>query len=241
MFDRLREHLSREFAPHVFFFRDDDADRDVPELRRLLDLFGTREAPLSLAVIPGTLTPEGASLLRAAASRMPLELHQHGWMHLNHEPSGRKCEFGPSREYTQQRDDIEQGAVRLKDLLNGFVSPVFTPPWNRCTASTCSALADLGFALLSRDRSPASDTAAIPEIPIAVDIFHWKQGPRLKSPAEIEDEIIAAANATGPTGILLHHKVMSGEAFELIEQLVDALRAHPFVRLYTCKGAHETR
>lgn len=241
MFDRLREHLSREFAPHVFFFRDDDADRDVPELRRLLDVFGAREVPLSLAVIPGTLTADGAGLLRASASRMPLELHQHGWMHVNHEPSGRKCEFGPSREYDQQRNDIEQGAARLKDLLNGFVSPVFTPPWNRCTVSTCRALADLGFALLSRDRSPAIDAVAIPEIPIAVDIFHWKQGPRLKSAVEIEDEIIAAASATEPTGILLHHKVMNSEAFEMIEQLVDALRAHPFVRLQTCKGAHENR
>lgn len=240
MFERLREHLSREFAPRVFFFRDDDADRELPELRRLLELFGKREVPLSLAVIPGTLTPDGASLLRASAVSMRLELHQHGWMHVNHEAEGRKCEFGPSRGYEQQRADIASGAMRLKDQLNGYTSPVFTPPWNRCTVDTCRALADLGFAVLSRDASPAIDSSRIPEIPVAVDIFRWKQGPQLKTAAEVEVEIIEA-QPCGPVGILLHHKVMSAEAFEVIEQLVDTLRAHPFVRLETCKGAYETR
>ena len=37
-------------------------------------------------------------------------VHQHGFAHENHEPQGRKCEFGPSRSRVAQRRDIAAGA-----------------------------------------------------------------------------------------------------------------------------------
>jgi hypothetical protein len=43
-----------------------------------------------------------------------IELDQHGWQHTNHETTGRKCEFGPSRSYEQQYADIAQGKALLE-------------------------------------------------------------------------------------------------------------------------------
>lgn len=224
MFEALRERLERAPRPPAIFFRDDDADRDLPELRNLLDLFGSRRLALSLAVIPGTLTPQGASLLRAAAAEPWLELHQHGWMHINHEPAGRRCEFGPTRRFADQLLDIARGRERLGDLLGAPGAPVFTPPWNRCTADTSRALEELGFLALSKDLSPA--IGSIQEISVAVDIFTWKSGPQLKSPDTIAAELSRRLETDEPAGILLHHKVMTSEAFTLVEQLVDTLRPH---------------
>lgn len=213
------------------FFRDDDADRDLPELRRLLDLFGSSGTPLSLAVIPGSLDEGGARLLRDPQPW--LEVHQHGWMHTNHETVGRKCEFGPSRAFAQQCEDIENGRKRLRDRLGDLCAPVFTPPWNRCTADTARALQSLGFEILSKDQTP---NLGIREMSIAVDIFTWKNGPELKPLQRIVDEVAARCQVSdAPLGILLHHKVMSREAFSTVSTLLSGLR--PVAEFQTLEAA----
>lgn len=217
MFDALRG------LPLGLFFRDDDADDDLPELRQLLDTFGNRDVPISLAVIPGTLTKPGAQALRAAAGDW-LELHQHGWMHTNHEQTGRKCEFGVSRDVEAQRADIAQGQARLAEMLDVPTAPVFTPPWNRCTVTTATVLRELGFRALSRERAGGPLGGTLPEVSIAVDLFTWKEGAALKSPQILGTEILRWAAEAAPVGILLHHKVMNQEAFALVEQLLDAVR-----------------
>lgn len=222
MFERLTDSLAGS-SPTVFF-RDDDADTDLPELRTLLDTFHSRGVPLSLAVIPGTLQESGVQLLCAAAARQPLELHQHGWIHRNHELEGRKSEFGPSRSYAQQFDDIARGSARLKDAFGERFAPIFTPPWNRCTSDTRKALVSLNFRALSTtlsDRGIGSH-AALAEMPVSVDIFHWRDAFRLKTEDEITSEFINLSKKY-PLGVLLHHKVMSKEAWQLLEQLLDAL------------------
>ena len=97
-------------------------------------------------------------------------LHQHGLAHANHEREGRKCEFGPSRGLEAQRRDIEAGRARLTDLLGDRVDPIFTPPWNRCTTDTGTALAELGFRVLSREsRAEPLGVPGLFELPIHID------------------------------------------------------------------------
>ncbi len=235
MFKTLGEQLERESRRPDIFFRDDDADRDIPELRRLLDVFGSKRTPISLAVIPGTLSPDGARLLRDLAEAPWVELHQHGWMHTNHEPEGRKCEFGPSRGLAQQRLDIMRGRERLLDQLGDRCVPIFTPPWNRCTSETCRALVELGFTALSKDQSPCPAAVDIPEASIAVDIFTWKRGPQLKSAEGIGAELLKRFRRSEPVGILLHHKVMAGQAFALVESLLATLA--PVARFHSLEAA----
>lgn len=220
---------------HVFF-RDDDADDDIPNFHRLLDIFHERHAPINLEVIPGTLTSRGAdSLLRRWNQAGGLiELNQHGWIHANHETEGRKHEFGPSRNYEQQFLDIQRGRDVLNDVFGSAWRPVFTPPWNRCTRDTLRVLDELGFAVLSRDTSELSTTGyGFREISITLDIFSWKNGATLKASTNINECLTSQVRAGGLIGILLHHKVMTPEAFGTVDRLLETLTRSEAIRIHT--------
>jgi hypothetical protein len=147
--DPVRQALDE--GPCTVFFRDDDAGWGDERLSALLDLFDRRGLPVDLAVIPAELRPTLTAELTVRAPAGAVHLHQHGVAHVNHEPAGRKCEFGPARSYAAQAADITRGAAILADAFGDLVAPVFTPPWNRCSAVTADVLADAGFAVLSRD------------------------------------------------------------------------------------------
>src|SRR5688572_9160680 len=148
--DPVTEALDAAPAAVEVFFRDDDAGWSDDRLRVLLDRFTAHGLPLDLAVIPKALRASLTRELRARAGDR-LALHQHGLAHANHEPEGRKFEFGPSRSRDTQRADIEAGRELLLERLGELVQPIFTPPWSRCTAVTGECLAELGFTVLSRE------------------------------------------------------------------------------------------
>ncbi len=232
MTDECWESLKRTLAAAdgrriPVFFRDDDAAEDRPALRRLLALFEARRVPLNLEVIPDRLTADGARLLREAAMRHPtlVGLNQHGWRHENHEPTGRKCEFGPSRDYEEQLGDIRAGRERLEALLGESFFPVFTPPWNRCTEATHRALLALGFHAISdlgTARGPAV-SSGLARIPATLDLIDWKVTRDLRPVDELLGELNRQLCAGGTIGVLLHHQVMSDAAFDFTARLLDEL------------------
>ncbi len=151
----------------------------------------------------------------------PIGLHQHGFAHLNHEPSGRRFEFGPSRPRAAQRHDIAAGAQRLEQLLGDRTDPIFTPPWNRCTADTGRCLVELGFAALSREhKAEPLNLAALAEVPVHVD---WCKPDR-------ESRLAAAIRAGGPTGVMFHHAEMDAAERARVAELLALVADHPSVR-----------
>ena len=103
--DPLRSVLDASDEQVRFFFRDDDAGWDDDALEALLDVFEPHGMPLDVAAIPAAVTPRTVELLtaRRSAGRNDVGVHQHGYAHVNHEPEGRKCEFGVSRSAAEQR------------------------------------------------------------------------------------------------------------------------------------------
>jgi peptidoglycan/xylan/chitin deacetylase (PgdA/CDA1 family) len=210
------------------FFRDDDAGWGDVRLMDLLDRFAASRVPVDLAVIPLELDSGLAGELLA---RPRVGLHQHGLAHSNHEREGRKCEFGPARDAAAQRRDIEAGRARLADLLGTRVDPIFTPPWNRCTADTGRCLAALGFEVLSREaRAAPLDVPGLVELPVSIDWFAHRHGERLR-PAELGRRIADAVRGGGPVGVMLHHAVMDeadlGRVGELLSLVAGHRRARP--------------
>jgi peptidoglycan/xylan/chitin deacetylase (PgdA/CDA1 family) len=225
----LRARLDRAQAPVEFFFRDDDAGWEDRRLAMLLDVFERHGLPLDVAIIPRELTPRLAEAL--AVRREPwngrLGLHQHGLAHVNHEPSGRKCEFGAARERAAQRDDIARGRELLAARLPGMTQPVFTPPWNRCTRTTAEVLRELGFRILSRHASEAAfGIAALDEVPASVDWSYAKRGGSRLSLTELGDLAAAEAGRGGPVGVSLHHAVMDEGELSLLDELCELLAGH---------------
>lgn len=209
------------------FFRDDDGGWRDDRLFLLLDLFDRYSVPVDLAVIPAELTKDLACKLRRRAEKAPklLAFHQHGWTHLNHEGDGRKCEFGPSRPKDKQYIDLVSGKMKLEELLD-CPAEIFTPPWNRCTEVTAECLTELGFHVVSRDRTAAPPNfPGLVEMPVHVDWFAKRKGARL-SFQQLGQQIAEALVERRRVGIMLHHGVMDETELVRLAQLLALLSAH---------------
>ena len=213
-------------GPVSFFFRDDDAGAADERLYRLVDLFAMYRAPLDLAVIPDALEARLAKDLVEQQLNAPerLGLHQHGFRHANHEPAGRKAEFGASRTPESQLADIATGRQRLELLLGTHFDPFFTPPWNRCCQATADVLVRLGFTALSRDLGAEPlDLQGLVEVSVSVD---WTKSAVSGGPSKLAASIAKAIRAGNEVGVMLHHATMSEEQMQTLEQLLDLVVRH---------------
>lgn len=243
---KLRPHLERfqdKEKITKIFFRDDDVDIEEDTLTHLLDLFLSRGVPINLEIIPKNLTDSAIKLLyqykRSCGSI--LELNQHGWQHLNHERVGKKCEFGISRGFDEQLEDISRGKSMLEETFDQAFYPVFTPPWNRCTVDTFRVLDQLGFRALSKDTGKQSVKGySFREISTTLDIFKWKGGAALKPPDEILEDLISQIGVLPAIGILLHHKIMDTDGFSFLGAMIDELNQYPIVQFKTFQCLLET-
>ena len=228
--DPLRRALDAAPQPVSFFFRDDDVGWCDDRLFDLLHLFARHSLPVDLAIIPEALTRCLANELGTRVRVMPIEVHQHGLAHVNHEPAGRKGEFGPARPRSIQRRDIDQGRRRLQELLGSIVRPIFTPPWNRCTAVTGRCLVDLGFRVLSRDASAeALNVPGLFELPTRVDWFARRKAKRL-SRGELGRRLATEVEAGDGIGIMFHHALMDAEEQRDADELLGVLAGHTRAR-----------
>lgn len=235
----LRQFLdAKEAQGQTFnlFLRDDDVDADDDTLKHLLDVALAKGVPMNLEIIPGRLTSAGTTVLKNAlrADHALLSLDQHGWMHSNHEEQGRNCEFGPSRSFTQQLNDIAQGKAILEAAFEDDFYPAFTPPWNRCTTDTYRALDELGFQVFSKDHGKNRlREYRFTEISTTLDLYTWKTGARMKPAHAIVQVLLSQMDSLPMVGLLLHHKVMDREAFLFFEQLLVELTRYPMIRFHT--------
>ena len=230
--DQFQKILSEQKNVDIFF-RDDDVDNDDINLRRLLTIFSSRKIPLIAGVIPKLLTADCRKLLSEFSDYT--ELVQHGWQHKNHEIIERKCEFGGSRNFAEQLSDLAAGQKIMNEAFGESWFPAFIPPWNRCTEITHRALAELGFRVLSKLRGsqPPVTGFQFQEISVTLDIFRWQKGATLRSSDELYEELARQISEGNPIGIMLHHQVMTDEAFTFIEQLLEELKKAPGVRFQT--------
>jgi hypothetical protein len=190
----------------------------------LVEVFVTCRAPIALAAIPTAVSARLAAVLRThlAAAAPMVSVHQHGFAHANHEPGGRKCEFGPSRSYARQRRDLAAGRERLQQAFGRELPPIFTPPWNRCTRDTADCLVDLGYRALSRDASAEGlGLAPLRELPVHLD-WSGRRGARAGA-AHWGERIARAIVRGGTAGVMLHHAVMTADDRGMLRDLLDEL------------------
>jgi peptidoglycan/xylan/chitin deacetylase (PgdA/CDA1 family) len=225
--DPLRAALDASAHPIVFFFRDDDVGWGDERLWPLLDRFRATTTTLDLAVIPALLTDRLTAELRRRVERSNVALHQHGWTHVNHEPEGRRCEFGASRRTADVRADVQRGRAAMTDAFGEASCAVFVPPWNRCSEATAHVLRDTGVRGLSRDATAVPfELPGLAEVPVTVDWFAKRKGAGCVTPAERGQLLANAAAASRPVGVMLHHAVMSDQDMDDAAELADVLGGH---------------
>jgi predicted glycosyltransferase len=220
-------------CPIRFWWRDDDAVADTPQLDRLLGLARRYDAGLGLAVIPKTLEP---SLAARLADEDKVFALVHGWSHANHAPAGKKkAEFGPHRSRDVMASEVEKALRVARERLGSKLLPVFVPPWNRVSRDFVPSLPRLGFRGLSTftDRQAAHPVPGLVQINTHVDPIDWHGTRSLAEPSliaaglasAIERRVAGLADRDEPIGFLTHHLVHDDVIWSLCERLIAHLAA----------------
>jgi peptidoglycan/xylan/chitin deacetylase (PgdA/CDA1 family) len=222
----------RDGATAVFFRADDIA---VPgrQMAHLLAVFHRHALPLALAVVPAWLTVPRWQALCAMSGNQPERWcwHQHGWRHQNHEPEGKKQEFGPARSREALARDLERGRQRLATIMGARFTPLFTPPWNRCSEITLELLEEMGYKAVSRSRgSRPSAAPGMPDLPVAIDL-HTDRSPDAGAGWQRLRDALAVGLSRPTCGIMIHHQRMNAAAFTFLDRLLEILTQHPRLKV----------
>ncbi|MEJ2639579.1 MAG: polysaccharide deacetylase family protein [Desulfosarcinaceae bacterium] len=223
--------------PATVWFRADDIGVPSRQCRRMLNVFAAHQVPLALALVPAWLTePRWKALIADGGDGVPLwGWHQHGWRHHNHEPAGKKQEFGPARRPGTLRADLERGRRRLVSILEEAFLPAFTPPWNRCSAETLEQLKALGFRAVSRSQGAKPPAPrALCDLNVNVDL-HTRKAVRPHEDWEALLRELESALVGGWCGIMLHHQRMNAFAFDFLEILLQHMVKHKHFRIVHLK------
>ena len=180
--------------------------------------------PISFGIIPAALTKNVGNFLNSVKRSHPelIELHQHGWAHINHEGDRGEGEFGPARSYDQQREDLQRGRDTLEQSFGDGFFPAFSPPWNVYSAGTIRALKELSFEVLSAGSDDFGvNGGGIQHYPSTLDLTNWGAVGRLQTRRDLFVRIVALlTKVRGPVGLLSHHRRMAPEEFKILESLL---------------------
>ena len=227
------------------FIRDDDVDFEEANLERLVSIGLKLRVPISLGIIPAALTRNVGILLNSVKRGHPelIELHQHGWAHINHEGELGMGEFGPARSYRQQREDLEKGRDTLERSFGDGFFPAFSPPWNVYTTDTIRAMRELAFQVLSAGWNDFGESGSgIQNYPSSLDVMNWGALGQLQPSRGLFLRIVALLmKARGPVGLLMHHRRMTLGDFEILESLLHRLTQTDRVVFHTFESLEKKR
>lgn len=225
----LDEALRRRGAPLDLWWRDDDAARDTPALRRLLALRASHGPPLALAAVPALLEP---SLLDALKGEPAVAALVHGLAHRNHAPeSAKRAELGPHRSLPAIEADAAEGLALARAGLGPRLLPVLVPPWNRIAPDLVPRLPGLGY----RGLSTYGPRRAVPGLAVAnahLDPVDWRGSRGLAEPGGLIARLsgLAAESPGEPIGLLTHHLVHDEAVWGFLDALLERLAATGAVR-----------
>ena len=213
--------------------RDDDASRDSPGLRRLLDIADGAALPIALAAIPATLE---RSLVTAVLPSQFAIVIQHGYAHRNHAlREERKMELGMHRDLDRTLAELRRGADILRRSFGERFVAVLVPPWNRIAAPIVARLSEAAFCGLSTlgPRKAPRAAPGLMQCNTHVDVIAWRRGRAFIGVDAAIDRVVAhlrarrerEVDADEATGVLTHHLEMSAAGWAFLVELIARTRA----------------
>ena len=191
------------------FIRNDDACRPDSAFRFFVDQAKEYELPVVHAVIPGKMDQGLIRFLCRAKEKAPhmLDIVQHGWAHANYSDDGKaKYEFGPSRAYSIQQEDIRLGKKKMRQAFGACFTPAFVPPYHGYDERTLKVLDEEGFKIFSAGVPRAGLRKRLMELPAQVSFSRYDQGRAGTYPARDVLGVLARGIHRRPiSGIVTHH------------------------------------
>ena len=131
----------------IVFFRNDDVNVLDDTFIKFVESFIAHNIPLVLAVEPANVTQETVQYLLEAKNSYPnlIEIVQHGWSHAVHD----RGEFGGSRGYKDQWDDICRGLDVMRNRFGEAFFPAMTFPFGQYNEHTIRILNELDYLVFS--------------------------------------------------------------------------------------------
>jgi len=154
--------------------RVDDIGSENQQAEALILAFCRLGVKVTCSVVPYWLTPNCIDFMLNISKQFPdlIEVHQHGYAHIDYSDAGEEHEFGPNRTFEQQKNDILAGRRILEKYLGRLFLPVFTPPYNAFDENTLLALHQAQYYGISSyaDHDPSD---LLPEYSPDIDCFEW--------------------------------------------------------------------
>ena len=218
----------------TLWWRDDDACRDSPALRRLFGVARGMDVPVALATIPAALE---ASLVDAVRESATATVVQHGYAHRNYAPpEARNWELGAHRPVDSIIAELQEGFGALEQAFGTRFAAVLVPPWNRIDPEVISRLPGARFHGLSTygPRATACPAPGVTQCNTHVDLIAWRHARAFVGAEAAIDLLVDHLNArregtadpSEPTGILTHHLDLSDAAWNFLTGLIARTREH---------------
>jgi len=209
----------------------------VPSINysRMMGLFIKYGIPLCLAVVPAWLTGKRWEAISDFIENKQdfFCWHMHGYRHMNYEVQGKKQEFGAARPSASVLNDITRGHKRLQAIVGKKLTPVFTPPWNRCSMETMQVLKKARFKGISRSHgSLPPPPAGFEDFPVHVDLHTRKDESFEQGWQKLFKEMTKGMQRP-VCGIMVHHMRMNEQAFVFLEYLLECLAVHKQIQIIT--------
>ena len=234
--DDFQQALERQHHPVRFWLRDDDAVSDTAALRRLARWAARQNTQVLIALVPSLADDS----LRAAMDARPQFVGAvHGWAHKNHAPqTEKKQELGSHRALEAVCAELGKARRRAEEISADSALSVLVPPWNRISPDVVQALPALGFSGLSTFAN--AHTRDVPDgLKVEnshIDIIDWRGTRGGRPHGELIGEMIDALQAGHRLiGVLSHHLVHDEEAWSFLDNLGEAVAAHPAAD-WACPG-----
>lgn len=204
------------------FFRNDDLGWMPQQFEKLLSLFRKHELILCAAAIP-LYSKDSYKKGAFASDSKVLEVHSHGYSHLDHQNHGKKAEFGSSRSLESVRGELLRSREITQELFGDLYFEAFTPPWNRIDESFYELLPEVGFKILSRDGDKTAQVSGLKNLNIDVDVHTSKKG-KLQTPESIWSEVQKIWEQKNICGVMLHHKHMDDQDFAVLDLFLQQVK-----------------
>lgn len=198
----------------ILFIRDDDVYNTDANFMNIFEFCLKQEISLVYGVIPNKITPALIKLLNKEKSKFPhlFDIVQHGWRHKNYN-SGviNKYEFGPLRNYEQQKRDIRKGLFRMINAFGRNFTPAFIPPYHGYDKTTLRIIDELHYPIFSADKINFRENKRFIELPaiISLNEFSKKGKPLLTDVTSTLRKITRFINSSNKIlGIVFHHHML---------------------------------
>lgn len=218
----------------TFWWRDDDACTNTPQLETLLELSDQFEIPVSLAVVPAGLQ---ASLPKRLSTSRYVSVLQHGYAHRNHAPATeKKSEYGDHRAIDAMLSELAQGRAVLQQNFDRRFIPVLVPPWNRYSVDLLSSLATVGYtgvsAMWARPTEPISPDLI--QVNTHIDPVLWRGDRGFIGEANAMEQLVSHLRlrrecpqlGDEPTGLLSHHLDQTESVWKFCRQFASKINEH---------------